>query len=75
MLFWKGLTYIFFFPFCLTGNLLPQYFYVPHDQIELERQSHGSAERVPSEEGSTSGVFLWGQSIYFISQLLGKSVS
>jgi phosphorylase kinase alpha/beta subunit len=56
-----------------TGLLLPQYFYIPADQIERERARPGSADRIPSDVGSTKGIFLWGQSVYFISQLLGKT--
>lgn len=56
----------------LAGLLLPQYFFIPADQIDRERSRPGSADRIPSDVGSTRGIFLWGQSVYFISQLLGK---
>ncbi|XP_033753778.1 phosphorylase b kinase regulatory subunit beta-like isoform X2 [Pecten maximus] len=53
------------------GDLLPMFYFVPKEQLDLERNMRpGTAEWYPSAEGSTDGVFLWGQSIYFISQLL-----
>ncbi|XP_041375340.1 phosphorylase b kinase regulatory subunit beta-like isoform X2 [Gigantopelta aegis] len=52
------------------GLLVPKYYYVPEDTIELEKMHPGSQERLPSPEGSTGGVFMWGQAIYIISQLL-----
>ena len=45
-----------------SGLLIPQYFYV----------QPGEAERVPSDAGTTDGIFMWGQAVYFISQLLGN---
>ncbi|KAL4234418.1 hypothetical protein ACF0H5_006065 [Mactra antiquata] len=56
------------------GLLLPEYFFIPVDQIESEKARPGSGNRVPSDVGSTSGVFLWGQAVYFISQLLVKEL-
>lgn len=53
----------------VAGWLLPMYYYVPKDLIELER-SLGNQERLPSPEGSTDGIFLWGQAVYLISQML-----
>ncbi|XP_053402296.1 phosphorylase b kinase regulatory subunit beta-like isoform X7 [Mercenaria mercenaria] len=58
----------------IPGLLLPQYFFIPADQIDRERSRPGSADRIPSDVGSTKGIFLWGQSVYFISQLLVKDL-
>lgn len=55
-----------------TGKLLPMYYYVPKDLIEYEQMNPGSRRRMASPEGSTEGIFLWGQAIYIISQLLGE---
>ncbi|KAL3859718.1 hypothetical protein ACJMK2_009920 [Sinanodonta woodiana] len=52
------------------GLLLPQYFYVPKDGLEKEKVKPGSATRIPSQEGTSDGIFMWGQAVYFISQLL-----
>ncbi|ODN04689.1 putative phosphorylase b kinase regulatory subunit beta [Orchesella cincta] len=50
--------------------IVPMYFFVPKDNIELERQEPGSQFRHVSPEGSASNLFLWGQSMYVIAQLL-----
>ena len=42
------------------------------DDIEAERAKPGSQERHPSGEGEGHNFFLWGQSVYIISQLLGE---
>ncbi|XP_064639915.1 phosphorylase b kinase regulatory subunit beta-like isoform X2 [Lineus longissimus] len=52
------------------GYVLPKYYYVPKDYIEGERAAPGSQSRMPSPEGSKEGLFMWGQAIYIISQLL-----
>ncbi|ESP02603.1 hypothetical protein LOTGIDRAFT_224755 [Lottia gigantea] len=56
------------------GVLIPNYYYVPADKIELEKKNPGSQERLPSPEGSSAGVFMWGQSVYLISQMLIKGI-
>ncbi|WAR11576.1 KPBB-like protein [Mya arenaria] len=52
------------------GLLMPHYFYIPAEQVEIERMQPGRGRRYPSDAGSTKGIFLWGQAVYFISQLL-----
>ncbi|KAK6186118.1 hypothetical protein SNE40_008216 [Patella caerulea] len=56
------------------GVLLPKYYYVPKNKIEAERRNPGSQQRVPSPEGTTEGVFMWGQSVYLISQMLFQGI-
>ena len=51
--------------------MIPQYFYIESGQTELERNKPGAAERIPSDAGTVNGIFMWGQAVYFISQLLG----
>ncbi|GAB6026744.1 hypothetical protein CHUAL_013250 [Chamberlinius hualienensis] len=50
--------------------LVPKYYYVPKESIEAEIQEPGSQLKVPSKEGQSGCVFLWGQALYVISQLL-----
>ncbi|XP_046550516.1 LOW QUALITY PROTEIN: phosphorylase b kinase regulatory subunit beta-like [Haliotis rubra] len=52
------------------GLLIPRYYYVPADKIDLEKSKPGSQKRLASPEGSTDGIFMWGQAVYLISQLL-----
>lgn len=61
-----------------VGPLVPRYYYVPKDYLEQEKNAPGTQIRLPSNEGkikvnneSRDNVFLWGQSVYIISQLLG----
>ena len=55
----------------VVGCLLPKYFYVPEPYVDLERAKRGQATRLPSRVGSAEGnVFLWGQSVWIIAQLL-----
>ena len=61
--------------YCISGLLIPQYFYIPSGQTEMEKNRPGSAERLPSDAGTTNGIFMWGQAVYFISQLLGMCFS
>ncbi|BFZ13480.1 hypothetical protein BsWGS_16519 [Bradybaena similaris] len=56
------------------GQLLPMYYFVPKQLIEKEKANPGSQLKVPSAEGSTAGVFMWGQSLLFISQLLTEGL-
>jgi hypothetical protein len=58
----------------LTGLILPKYYYVEKDSLELEKSNPGSQEKVPSnEDGDTGNIYLLGQAVYIISQLLGES--
>ena len=50
--------------------VVPMYFYVPKEMVEYERQDPGSQIRHPSPEGTPNSLFLWGQSMYIIAQLL-----
>ena len=52
-----------------TGPLVPMLYYVPKE--EFVNRNKPQMHKLPSAEGNTDGVFLWGQSLYFISQLLG----
>ncbi|XP_005099610.1 phosphorylase b kinase regulatory subunit beta isoform X2 [Aplysia californica] len=56
------------------GKLLPMYYYVAKSQVEKEKQSPGSQEKQASAEGTTAGVFMWGQSLLFISRLLTEGL-
>ena len=62
-----NLTIIFLF----LGPLLPKYYYVREEDIEEEKANPGSCRRVPSGDKDNPEPFLWGQSLYIISQLLG----
>jgi len=46
------------------------YFYVPKELVEEEKAEPGSQVRKSSREGSPGCIFLWGQSMYIIAQLL-----
>ncbi|XP_067854028.1 phosphorylase b kinase regulatory subunit beta isoform X2 [Heptranchias perlo] len=50
--------------------IVPKYYYVPGDFIELERASPGSLKRYPSNVGRDGNLFLWGQALYIIAKLL-----
>uniref|UniRef100_A0A0B7AGG0 Phosphorylase b kinase regulatory subunit n=1 Tax=Arion vulgaris TaxID=1028688 RepID=A0A0B7AGG0_9EUPU len=56
------------------GQLLPMFFYVPKQLIEKEKAVPGSQVKFPSVEGTVAGVFMWGQSIFFVSQLLSEGL-
>ncbi|GFR83463.1 phosphorylase b kinase regulatory subunit beta [Elysia marginata] len=56
------------------GQLLPMYYYVPKESVEREKASPGSQQKRPSAEGTTGGIFMWGQSLLFISKLLGEGL-
>ena len=58
---------------CSAGTLIPKYYYVPHDRLEAERKKPGSQRRISSSEGEDGNIFLWGQAVYIISQLLRTS--
>lgn len=53
------------------GNaVVPKYFYVPTLCIEAERREPGSQKRIPSDEGDADNLFLHGQALYIMSELL-----
>lgn len=56
----------------LLGPILPKYYFLPEGAIAQERQTPGSQSRVASNDADNGHMFLWGQSVYIISQLLGK---
>ena len=58
----------------LTGPVVPKYYYVPKEDVEAERASPGACRKIPSGEGQGQNLFLWGQSLYIISELLGKAL-
>ncbi|KAG0711404.1 putative phosphorylase b kinase regulatory subunit beta [Chionoecetes opilio] len=56
---------------CLsTDPVVPKYYYVHKDQVNLERAEPGSQGRQPSTEGTPRNLFLWGQSVWIIASLL-----
>ncbi|KAH9489748.1 hypothetical protein Btru_036653 [Bulinus truncatus] len=57
-----------------TGQLLPMYYYVPKLLVEQEKMVPGSQKKVASLEGTTAGVFMWGQSLLFIAKLLSDGL-
>ncbi|XP_063877838.1 probable phosphorylase b kinase regulatory subunit beta isoform X5 [Scylla paramamosain] len=50
--------------------VVPKYYYVHRDQVNLERSEPGSQGRQPSSEGNPRNLFLWGQSVWIIASLL-----
>lgn len=57
------------------GNpVIPMYYYVNKENVELEKAEYGSQHRFPSSEGSgldeEETLFLWNQALYIIAQLL-----
>jgi len=50
------------------------YFYVPKKRIEYEQTEPGSQTRLSGSEGSAGSIFLWGQSMYIIAQLLTSAL-
>lgn len=48
------------------------YFYVPEENIDIEKQDPGTSVRLASEEGrgGDGGLYLWNQSMLIIAQLL-----
>lgn len=53
-------------------KILPFYYYVPADSIEIERVEQGTQIRLPSPEIDNDSTHLWTQSIVFICELLGN---
>ncbi|XP_065573924.1 probable phosphorylase b kinase regulatory subunit beta isoform X2 [Artemia franciscana] len=58
----------------LGDPIVPKYFFVPEDSVEYERQDPGSQFRQSSSEGSPSDIFLWGQAMYVIADLLTEGL-
>ncbi|XP_042909770.1 probable phosphorylase b kinase regulatory subunit beta isoform X3 [Parasteatoda tepidariorum] len=53
------------------GNaVIPKYFYVPTLCIEAERRDPCSQKRIPSDEGDADNLYLHGQALYIMSELL-----
>ncbi|KAM9607511.1 phosphorylase b kinase regulatory subunit beta isoform 5-T5 [Trichechus inunguis] len=50
--------------------VVPKYYYVPADFVELEKRKPGSQKRFPSNCGRDGKLFLWGQALYVIAKLL-----
>jgi len=54
-----------------VGPIIPKYYYVSKESMEAEKANPGSQDRVASDEDAETGnIYLWGQSVYIISQLL-----
>lgn len=54
--------------------VVPRYYYVPADFVELEQKSPGSQRRFPSNNGRDGKLFLWGQAMYIIARLLADKL-
>ncbi|XP_064315520.1 phosphorylase b kinase regulatory subunit beta isoform X2 [Phalacrocorax carbo] len=54
--------------------VVPKYYYVPADFVELEKKSPGSQKRFPSNNGRDGKFFLWGQAVYIIAKLLAEKL-
>jgi len=55
----------------LLDPLLPQYYYVPEDSLAEERSEPYTQGRLPSKIGSSKdNVFLWGQAMLIISDIM-----
>lgn len=58
-----------------SGPLVPKYYFVPKDLVELEKKNPGQP-RIPTQHGvvlddpKRENIFLWGQSVYIIAELL-----
>jgi phosphorylase kinase alpha/beta subunit len=57
-----------------TNAVIPYYYYVPKEFIELERSNPNTQERLPSNEIQNDSSHLWTQSVWIICQLLGIRV-
>jgi len=56
-----------------VGPIIPKYYYVSRENVEAEKVSPGSQVKVASDEDAETGnIYLWGQSVYVISQLLSQ---
>ncbi|NWV17994.1 KPBB kinase, partial [Origma solitaria] len=54
--------------------VVPKYYYVPADFVEMEKRSPGSQKRFPSNNGRDGKLFLWGQAMYIIAKLLADKL-
>ncbi|NXJ29820.1 KPBB kinase, partial [Dicrurus megarhynchus] len=54
--------------------VVPKYYYVPFDFVELEKKSPGSQRRFASNSGRDGKLFLWGQAVYIIAKLLADKL-
>ncbi|NXV01455.1 KPBB kinase, partial [Cettia cetti] len=54
--------------------VVPKYYYVPADFVELEKRRPGSQRRFPSNNGRDGKLFLWGQAMYIIAKLLADKL-
>ncbi|XP_074737371.1 phosphorylase b kinase regulatory subunit beta isoform X4 [Strix uralensis] len=54
--------------------VVPKYYYVPADFVELEKKNPGSQKRFPSNSGRDGKFFLWGQAVYIIAKLLADKL-
>ncbi|KFO69639.1 Phosphorylase b kinase regulatory subunit beta, partial [Cuculus canorus] len=54
--------------------VVPKYYYVPADFVELEKNNPGSQKRFPSNSGRDGKFFLWGQAVYIIAKLLADKL-
>ncbi|KAK4814178.1 hypothetical protein QYF61_010010, partial [Mycteria americana] len=54
--------------------VVPKYYYVPADFVELEKKNPGSQKRFPSNNGRDGKLFLWGQAVYIIAKLLADKL-
>ncbi|NWU75159.1 KPBB kinase, partial [Onychorhynchus coronatus] len=54
--------------------VVPKYYYVPADFVEMEKKSPGSQRRFPSNNGRDGKLFLWGQAMYIIARLLADKL-
>ncbi|CAH8460654.1 unnamed protein product [Schistosoma rodhaini] len=57
-------------PISESYHWLPKFYFVPTEELEKERRCRGSAIRKSSFRLVGESRFLWGQSVYIISQLL-----
>ncbi|NXO86856.1 KPBB kinase, partial [Sitta europaea] len=54
--------------------VVPKYYYVPADFVELEKRRPGSQRRFPSNNGRDGKLFLWGQAVLVIARLLADKL-
>ncbi|XP_050711765.1 probable phosphorylase b kinase regulatory subunit beta isoform X2 [Eriocheir sinensis] len=54
--------------------VIPKYYFIHKDQVNMERANPGSQCRQPSSEGTSRNLFLWGQSVWIIASLLMDSL-
>ena len=56
---------------CFVGKVMPKYYYVPPQNLKQELKEPGSMIRYPNE-GYEENIFLWGQSLYIMANILRK---